>query len=555
MFNLKLLPLAILVMSPAAFAATPLDAGGLMQQIPPSPQSQMVAPALEVKPASQPVSAPQDSAKIVVNRLQVTGAKVYTEARLLAVTGFAAGSNLSLTDLQGMAAKIATHYRQNGYFVAQAYVPAQEIQGGVVTIAVIEGQYGKVSLNNQTNVSNRLANDLMAGINSGDTVANAPLEHRLLLLSDLPGVKVNSSLVPGAAPGSSDLIVDLTPGKRISGSIDADNAGNYYTGSNRIGATINFNEPLGLGDVASLRALTSGAGLNYLRGAYQMQFGKATAGVAYSALRYELGEEFASLGAHGTAQVASLYGSYPLIRSRNENLYAGLVLDAKTFQDKVDATGSVADKKAQVLTASVSGNGIDTLGGGGQMSYALAWSTGNIDLQTPGVQALDATTAQSSGRFNKLAFNMSRLQRVTDSVSLFAAINGQYAWNNLDVSEKMELGGMYGVRAYPEGEAYADQGYLLNLEARWQLPKLTTSLPGQVQVIGFIDTGRVSINKTPWAAGDNQRTLSGAGVGVNWYETNNFMVRAYYAVKVGDEAATSAPDKSGRFWIQAVKYF
>jgi hemolysin activation/secretion protein len=555
MFKIKLLPLAMLVVCPAAFAATPIGAGGQMQQIPPSPQQQQVAPALEVKPTSQPASAPQDSAKIVVNRLQVTGAQIYTEDRLLAVTGFTAGSSLSLTDLQGMAAKIASYYRQNGYFVAQAYVPAQEIQGGVVTIAVVEGQYGKVSLNNQTNVSNPLVNNLMAGINSGDVVATAPLEHRLLLLSDLPGVKVNSSLVPGVAPGSSDLIVKLTPGNRISGSIDADNAGNRYTGEYRIGATVNFNEPLGLGDVASLRALTSGSGLNYLRGSYQLQLGKATVGAAYSALNYELGKEFAALQAHGTSREASLYGSYPLIRSRNTNLYAGLTLDATKFQDKVDTISSVTDRETQVATASLSGNHLDSLGGGGQTAYLLAWSSGNVDLQTSGVRAVDALTAQTSGHFNKLGYSLSRLQSVTDTVSLSAALNGQFASKNLDVSEKMELGGMYGVRAYPEGEAYADEGYVLNLEARWQLPKPTT-LPGQVQLIGFIDTGSVTINKNPWpGSGDNRRTLSGAGVGVNWSETNNFMVRAYYAVKVGDEAATSAPDKSGRFWIQAVKYF
>ena len=114
---------------------------------------------------------------------------------------------------------------------------------------------------------------------------------------------------------------------------------------------------------------------------------------------------------------------------------------------------------------------------------------------------------------------------------------------------------MYAVRAYPEGEAYADQGYVLNLEARMQLPKFSDAMPGQLQLIGFIDTGRAIVNKNPWAAGLNRRTLSGAGVGVNWSDTNNFMVRAYYAVKVGDEVALSAPDKSGRFWIQAVKYF
>ena len=541
MFKLKLLPLALLMLSPAAFAAAPLGAGAQMQQIPPSPQPQTAAPALEVKPTSQEAGAPQDNAKIVVNRLQVTGARVYTEARLLEVTGFAPGSSLSLTDLQGMAARIATHYRQNGYFVTQAYVPAQEIQGGAVSIAVIEGQYGKVSLNNQTKVSNALANGLLAGINSGDVVATAPLENRLLLLSDLPGVRVNSSLVPGAAPGSSDLIVNLTPGKRISGSIDADNAGNHYTGANRVGATVNFNEPLGLGDVASLRVLTSGSGLHYARGSYQLQLGKATVGVAYSALDYELSRgDYEGQGYNGTTKITSLYGSYPLVRSRNRNLSAALVYEDKTFEDKMDAM-TYRDKEAQVLTASLYGNERDNLGGGGVTGYSLALGAGNIDNDIPG---------EINGRFSKLGFNLSRVQRVTDTVSLSAVVNGQLASRALDSSEQMELGGMYGVRAYPEGEGYGDTGLVLNLEARWQIPKFSHSLPGQLQLTGFVDSGTVRARD----AGE-RRNLSGAGVGFNWYETNNFMVRAYYAVKVGDEAATSAPDKSGRFWIQAVNYF
>jgi hemolysin activation/secretion protein len=146
---------------------------------------------------------------------------------------------------------------------------------------------------------------------------------------------------------------------------------------------------------------------------------------------------------------------------------------------------------------------------------------------------------------------------VTESISLYAAINGQFASKNLDTSEKMGLGGMYGVRAYPEGEAYADEGYLLTLEVRKQLPKFSDRQLGQVQLIGFVDTGSVTVNKNPgpWVTGPNSRTLSGAGVGLEWSETNNFMVRAYYAVKLGNEDATAAPDRSGRFWIQGVKYF
>jgi hemolysin activation/secretion protein len=243
-----------------------------------------------------------------------------------------------------------------------------------------------------------------------------------------------------------------------------------------------------------------------------------------------------------------------LLRSRNNNLYAGLTLEAEKFRDEVDTTSSVTDKAAQVLIASLNGDHRDSFGGG-LSTYALAWSSGNMDLQTPAALAVDAATAQTNGHFNKLAFSAARLQPVTNSFSLSAAITGQLASKNLDVSEKMELGGMYGVRAYPEGEAFADQGYVLNLEARLQLPKFSESMPGQMQLIGFIDTGSVTLNKNPWLAGPNRRTLSGAGVGLHWSEANNFMVRVYYAFKVGDESATSAPDAAGRFWIQVVKYF
>jgi hemolysin activation/secretion protein len=552
----KLLPFALLALGQTVFAQQLPSAGSQIQQIPPAPIPQKAAPEVRMEPSSAPATEASDAVKIMVNRLQVTGARVYSEAELVALTGFQPGSELSLGELRAMATKITERYRSAGYFVAQAYLPAQEIKDGAVTIAVIEGQYGKVAVRNQSGLSDGLIQSQLDGLNSGDTVAIAPLESRLLLLSDIPGVKVSSTLAPGASVGASDLIVDVVPGQRVTGSIDADNAGNRYTGEYRLGATVNLNNAAGLGDVASLRLLTSGSGLNYARASYQLQVGKATVGAAYSWLDYELGREFKYAQATGTAKVASVYGSYPLIRSRNSNLYAGLAFDAKTFEDKrpLNTDAPVEDKKAQVLMASLRGDHRDNLGGGGAMAYSLTWSTGNIDIQTPVIRALDAASAQSNGHFNKLAFSAMRLQNVTDTVSLYAGINGQLASKNLDASEKMELGGMYGVRAYPTGEAYADEGVVLTLEARMRLPT-PYQFPGQLQLIGFVDTGSVTINKNPWSTGDNRRTLSGAGVGLNWSETNNFLVRAFYARKLGNDAATSAPDKSGRFWIQAVKYF
>ena len=537
----------------AAIAQTP-TAGSQIQQIPATPVLPKAPPDIRIEAGRAASAQSSDSMKIVVNSVRVTGARAYSEAALVALTGFKPGSEMSMAGLQRMANMMAERYRSDGYLLAQAYLPAQDIKNGVVTIAVLEGQYGKISFRNQTNVPDSMLASQVDALRGGDLVVRPPLESGLLMLSDLPGVTIKSTLVPGASVGTADLIIDVTPGRRVTGSIDADNAGNRYTGQNRLGATVNVNELLGLGDVASLRVLSSGKGLDYARASYQIQVGKARAGMAYSKLNYELGKEFEPLRAHGTASIASVFASYPLIRSRNENLFAQLAFDTKKFHDKIDLTGTASDKKTNVLMASLYGDRRDQIGGAGANAFSLTVSSGELEIRTPEVLAIDAITARSNGHYNKLAYSISRVQRVTDTVSLSAALNGQIASKNLDVSEKMELGGMNAVRAYPEGEAYADQGNVLSLEARLLLPKLSAHQPGQLQLVGFADTGRVTRERDPWIAGPNSRTLSGAGVGLVWSEDSNFMVRTYYARKLGSELATSAPDRSGRFWIQAVKY-
>ncbi len=129
------------------------------------------------------------------------------------------------------------------------------------------------------------------------------------------------------------------------------------------------------------------------------------------------------------------------------------------------------------------------------------------------------------------------------------------ASKNLDISEKMGLGGVGGVRAYPGGEGYADQGYVLNLEVRRSLPAFGAALPGQAQAVAFVDTGTVSLNKQPWAPGENRKTLSGAGLGLTWMGANGLALKLYYAHKLGNAKAVTVPDSAGRIWLQAVKYF
>ena len=555
MLRSSLIAAALLAVSQNAAAQQPPGAGTQLQQIPPVALPGRMAPDIRIERPEVASDAAAEGVQIRVNALRITGATLFSEAELVASTGFAAGSELTLPELRNAAAAITRFYNSRGYLLAQAYLPAQDVLEGTVTIAVIEGRYGAIDLRNQTRMSDGVARRILDGLDPGDPVAIAPLERRLLLLSDIPGVIVHSTLSPGAEVGASDLTVDLAPSPLISGSLEADNAGNRYTGAYRFGGSINLNNPAGLGDLLSLRLLASTEGLAYGRAAYQAPIGAATVGVAYTHLQYDLGREFSALDAGGSADMVSAFVSYPLIRSRNANLHVFGSADAKFLTDEIGLVSQVSDKEIQSLTAGLRGDSRDSFGGGGWNTGSVSWTTGELDIESPLERAADAMSARSQGGFGKLQYAVSRLQTVSGPLSVYGSLRGQVATDNLDSSEKMELGGAYAVRAYPEGEAYGDEGYVATLEARLALDQWTASLPGRFQLIGFVDAGEIDFAHDPWFAGANHARRSGAGVGLVWSGPDDLIVRVTYAHRLGDQVATSGPDDGGRVWFQIVKLF
>ena len=549
-----LFPLVLLFISHRGTAADLPGAGAQIQQIPPTPALTVPRPEIRIMTAPPGVAPAVDDTRFAVQTLRIQGASIYAVDELLAASGFVPGAEVTLAELQAMAQRIAQRYRDAGYVLAQAYLPPQEVSDGAVNIVVAEGRYGKIASRNDSGLSNALVADFLGALHAGEPVMLAPLESSLLQLSDLPGINVSSTLSPGAVPGTADLLVGLSPGPRVSGSVEADNAGSRYSGVYRAGASLQVNHLLGFGDAASVRGLTSNGGLRYGRLGYELQAGRVRLGAAYSMLDYRLGREFDILDANGRASVASLYGSYPLIRSRQTSLHAQLMFERKGLHDRIDAVASVSDRTVHTLTASLYGNRRDDLAGGGISTGSLALSAGSVDIQTAQQRQVDALTALTNGAFRKLNLNATRQQQITPQFSLYGALTMQAASKNLITAEKMALGGVYAVRAYPEGEAYADQAVLLTVEGRYRLPT-QDFLPAQVHLIAFADSASGKLNKSPWSDGVRRRTLSGAGLGLTAHENGNYMVRLYYAHRLGTERDTPAPDRDGRFWLQAVKFF
>ena len=435
-------------------------------------------------------------------------------------------------------------------------MPAQDVSAGIVTITVVEGRYGEQTVRNGSRLNDAVASALLdrPALQSGQVIAIAPLERSLLLLADTPGVIVQSTLSPGAVPGTSDLTVQLADGPRVSGSLEADNVGDRYTGRYRFGGSVNLNNPTGAGDLASLRLLASGHGLAYGRAAYQRPFGETTVGIAYSHIDYALGQEFSPLDAGGSADILGVFASYPIVRSRRTNITLFGGFDHKWLRDDIDLVAQSGRKTVNAATFGLRGDAVDDFGRGGVTAWSVSWTAGDLDIRSPLERAADAASARSQGGFGKLQYSLARTQIIGGPLSLYGALRGQIATANLDSTEKMELGGAYAVRAYPEGEAYGDEGYVATVEARLVLDQWAPALPGSLQAIAFVDWGEVDVARSPWFPGSNSEERSGAGAGLVWQGDSNLIARVTWARR-GDQIVTSGPDRRDRVSFQIVQLF
>lgn len=530
------------------------DAGSTLESVrPPPPVSTRNSEAALPIEEERPALAPTNTYRIPVLRWLITGAEAFPPEELRLLLQDRVGLKLTLDELNAAAARITNYYRRHGYLLARAYVPAQNVTRGEVEITILEGHLATINITNNSNLGAKLLNDHVDRIDTSGPVQGREIERPLLLLNDLPGVEVRSTLQPGATVGTSDLDLQVRSTESLDGSIDADNYGNRYTGDLRAGGTLNVNSPFHRGDQFSLRASTAGSGMTYGRLAWQTPFGGdgLYAGIAWSDLRYELGEDFESLDAHGDAQVGTVWTAYPLVRTQTRNHTVRLSYDNKRLDDRIDATSSNSSKSLDVVTLGFSGEYRDWNGSGGVTSYRLDLIGGRLKLDSQSA-AIDRGTGgrDTQGSYQKLALSVSRLQRIDRQLMLYAALSGQTTTKNLDSSEKQSVGGVYGVRAYPQGEATGDDAAVLNLELRWAVPGLP-----EVQALVFADVATVWANHSTLANDDkNQRTLAGEGVGAQWLGNGSFAARAYVAWRSGPQP-TSDKDRQPRFWLQLAQYF
>ncbi len=326
---------------------------------------------------------------------------------------------------------------------------------------------------------------------SSGLIREDDLERGLLLLNDLPGIDVRSVLQPGATIGTSNLTAALSEGPLSPAKSTSTTTATSSPAPYRLGGTLNLNDASGFGDLASIR-LQAAEGASYARLGYAIPAGSSglKIGAAYTGTTYELCCEFAALGARGDAQTATLSALYPVQRSRDASFYVAATYDWRHYFNAVAAARRATRKRRSARSPATETFATSPAVGGSATTASASPSAGSTLTVLP-IRRVDEATARTDGNYTKGAYSFTRLQRLGETLSLYGGLAGQFASKNLDSSEKFVLGGPFGVRAYPTGEAIGDEGLLVNLELRHEFR------PG-LQLAAFLDHGQIRLHRNEW---------------------------------------------------------
>lgn len=490
-----------------------------------------ILPEEESPPTETPL--PTDpSVTFLVNKINIVGATVFTEAEIRELVSPLEGNQITVQELKQLADTITQIYLERGYITSRSFIPEQTLdRNGIVDINIIEGILEDV----QVEGNNRIKDSyIKSRVFLGATVPlnTATLEDRLRLLRLNPLFEnVEASLRAGSEIGKSILLVRIKEADPFVNNFRIDNLSPPSVGSQRAGATLGWRNVTGNGDEILGSVYVSDGDsqvydfsyrlpVNAMNGTLQLRVAPNRNGIVQ--------DEFEELDIRGNSQLYELSFRQPFVRSPREEFALSLAFAHQsgqtfTFQGPTPF-GFGPDEDGMTRTSAIK-FGQDYI----RRDVRGAWSLRS--QFTLGTGWLDATVNPDpipDGRFVSWTGQVQRVQRISNNNVLILQGDIQLTPNSLLSSQQFVIGGGSSLRGYRQNVRSGDNGFRFSAEDRITLLRNSSNFP-VLQVAPFIDMGSI------WNDSDNPNPLPdetfliGIGSGVIWQVIPGLNLRLDYA--------------------------
>lgn len=465
------------------------------QPLEPTPPTPLPPPEQLLNPSPSSPQTPEPSSEKVpdlirVERFEFEGNTAISDSELTTVTKPFTGRDISFAELFQARSAVTQLYIERGYITSGALIPPQTLQGGVVTIQVVEGGLESINVSgtrrlNPDYVRSRIALATFKPLN------RERLLQALQLLQLNPLIQnLSAELAAGTQAGSSVLEVKVTEAKTFNAQILLDNNRAPSVGSFNRRVQINQANLSGAGDNLSLGySNTDGSNgldlsytlpINARNGTLRFSYGTTSSNVIES--------PFDRLDINASSRYYELSLRQPLMQTPSEEFAVGVTASRQESETSVleipfplslgaDDDGRTRISALRFFQEWTKRNSREVLAARSQFSVGLNTFNSTINANPP------------DSRFFSWRGQAQWVRLLAPETLLLIRGDVQIADRALVPLEQIGLGGQQTIRGYRQDVLLTDNGALASAEVRvpvLRIPKWELL----VQLAPFVDVGK-----------------------------------------------------------------
>ncbi len=461
----------------------------------------------------------------VLKAVKIAGAKSVDPGDLRAAYKDRLGKNTEIKDIGTISDAIGAVYETEGFPLYSVVVPNQSFDGGVLAVRVTEGYVDNVVIDGDTKDADLdLVRAYAAKIVTDRPLHHAVLARYLLLMNDIPGLKVGSRFDPKGNNAGVTLRLTVER-KRFDFGVAFSNNGSKYISPLQFTATATANSIFQQGDRTEL---IYGLPANYRDYQY---YGLThlepigTEGTTVEGTASYLKTHPVDSTVTGDAYMAGITFSVPIIRQQEDSL--SLI---GAFSALNSANGFLGQTFSNERTRAI--------------RAGVTYVTGPLDgteltnLSFVLSQGVDALGARPGGfgtggpTFTKVNFRVDHERTLGPKFIVRVKASAQFAPDAVPASEEYTYGGNDFGRAFGDDEVVGDRGVEGGAELAYRLPTAWTgaSFLSDAEAYGFYDLGKLW-TLSPLLRSPNLGQSAGVGARVRVYDKVTLQLEAGFPIE------------------------
>jgi len=484
------------------------------------------------------------ASRLTPRHFKIEGAKTLPFEQIAARFAPLANREITVAELLQAADSVTQMYKDAGYPLSFAFVPAQSFENGDVLVTVVEGYVANVTVRGKPGPAEGRLRKIAQQLMRDRPLRQESFEHYVNVLSQQPGMQINATVQPPTTTdGACEMVLEAKRKPFTFGT-----GVEWMSPGLRAIATATTNSLTPLGEQLSFTTLFPKGhndeeyyAINYAQPiGTEGMLAKVTAshyrGVPENTALAPIG--FESRYVNDSKRIGGTL-SYPVILTNRHALtLTGGFYANNQFERYTQAVQPGAGRQVELLT--------DVRVASAEASY-LQRGQGVTRNATLGFyKGFDALGATRENNINDLSFFRTRLlvSQANDlpyAFGMAVSAAGQYSGNRLASSEQISFGGRFFGLGYPAGEVAGDKGWGASAEINRMFavdyPYLKTLQPFVVTDYARVFSNSVSLS---------HRTLQSVGIGLRFSDRRYYTMDVSVAQPVGDKP-TNASHRSPRF--------